>query len=139
MIKFIWAVVCERISIEQSTNSVSYLTCIEGVTVTQLPAAVLALALGSRWFKTTNEKVKIDIRLDLLAPDNRETRLIEGDQTIEMENHRIFFQLNGLTFDVPGIYKFRLSFKETNDWIIAQEIPLTVILAPKEPKNEIAR
>ena len=54
MIKHIWSVLCERISIDQYSNLASYLSCIEGITIKKLPFTFPSLAFGSRWYKVEN-------------------------------------------------------------------------------------
>ena len=132
MVKHIWSVLCERISIDQESKLVSYLSCVEGITAVELPAAINNLAFGSRWYKDGESEEILRFRLMLLSPDGTEQILLDsGDQIITNNNHRTNIILNGFNFEQGGNYTFRLHQKLDKKWVVVNETPLNVTLKPK--------
>ena len=137
MIQHIWSVLCERISTDQDTNLVSYLTCIEEITVSQLPFAIPLLALGSLWQTDRPFKDVLKARLLLNSPDGSEKILIETEASIfQKERHRINIILNGIPFDKFGKYIFKVQMKLKEEWKTAAEIPLKVGMQVEPHKSD---
>jgi len=131
MVKHIWSVLCERASVDQNTNLVSYLTCTEGLTAKKLPAIIQNLALGSRWHGKPNDKFRL--RLLLFRPDRTKKQLLETeDHVFKDSNHRTFIILDGLPLEQGGDYIFRLEIRTAKDWKVVHDIPLSVISEDKE-------
>jgi len=129
MIKHIWSILCERISIDKETNLLSYLTCVEEVTVTQLPVSSPLLAFGTLWQTDSPSQEKLIFRLILIMPDGSEKILIESkDFVFEKERHRTNIILNGLTFDQTGPHIFKMQKKLEKDWDTVAEIPMKIKL-----------
>lgn len=129
MIKHIWSILCERISVDQQTNLVSYLTCIEEIAVAKLPAIHSFFALGSTWRTDHPGEDIIKIRLVQISPDGSKKTLIEtNDFKLETERHRTNLVLNGIPFDQAGTYVFRIESQSGSAWKTEAEIPLRVIL-----------
>jgi hypothetical protein len=136
MFKHVWSVLCERISIDQNTNLVSYLTSTEGFTTESLPIAVLNLAYGTRWYKEGDGEEILRIRLFLVAPDGSEKELITGEQKSKANNHRTNIMLNGLFFEQSGDYMFKLQMQEDDKWVTVHEMPLTISVKTPEKTND---
>jgi Family of unknown function (DUF6941) len=129
MIKHIWSVLCERISVDQQTNLVSYLTCIEEITIAKLPAMHSLFALGSIWRTDHPGEDILKIRLIQISPDRSKKTLIETDDfKLEKERHRTNLILNGIPFDQAGTYVFRIESQSEAIWKTEAEIPLKVTL-----------
>jgi len=127
MIKHIWSILCERISVDQQTNLVSYLSCIEEITVTQLPAIHSLFALGSIWQTDRPGEDILKIRLVRISPDGLKNTLIETDDfKLDTERHRTNLILNGILFDQAGTYVFRVESRLKAAWKTETEIPLKV-------------
>ncbi|GBD98430.1 hypothetical protein BMS3Abin07_00444 [bacterium BMS3Abin07] len=141
MVKHIWSVLCERISIDQETKLASYLTCIEGIVAVELPAVINNLAFGSRWYKDGESEETLRFRLMLLSPDGTEEILIDSrSQNINSDNHRTNIILNAMDFKQSGNYTFRLYQRLDKKWVVVNEIPLNITLKPeaktKTPNKE---
>lgn len=135
MIVHIWSVLCERISIDRDTNLVSYLTCIEEITVARLPFICPLLAFGSLWQTNRPSKDVLKFRLLLISPEGSEKVLIESeDYVFEKERHRTNIILNGIPFEHPGTYLFRIQKKQAKEWEMMAEIPMKIILLPDSAK-----
>jgi hypothetical protein len=138
MIQHIWSILCERISTDHDTNLVSYLTCIEEITVNQLPFAIPLLALGSLWQTDRPSKDVLKERLILVSPEGSEKTLIEPEDCIfEKERHRINIILNGIPFDKFGKYIFKVQIKAKEEWKTVAEIPLKVGMQTNADKSKV--
>lgn len=133
MIDHIWSVLCERISVDQQSNLQSYLTCIEDITVQQLPARILRISFASRWFKKSDSKNNFSFRLSLVHPGGTEEVLIKyNDMKFDpkFENIHLNFILDNLLIKEEGLHTFRLERKRDNDWQMVSKTPLKVQLIP---------
>jgi hypothetical protein len=135
MVKHISSVLCERISIDQNTNLVSYLTSIEEITVQGLPFIIPLLAFGSLWH-TNEKKDTIQLRLRLVSPDKTDKVLIEPPKVdFSTARYRSNIILNGLKFEQSGTYTFQLELlPDTDKWETVSEIPLDIKV--KSPMEE---
>ncbi len=125
MIKHIWTILCERVSIDRETNLLSYLTCIEEISAKQFPATHQILSIGSIWHTDNPGNEVLKLKVTLTAPDSSEIDLIEPkDIIVEKERHRTNIVLQNLRFEKAGVYIFKIKFKQNNAWITASEIPL---------------
>jgi hypothetical protein len=136
MIKHIWSILCERISIDQETNLVSYLTCVEEITANKLPAVHPLFAMGSIWHTDCPGEDMLKIRLVCISPDGTRRDLIETKEfKLDKERHRTNLILNGISFDQAGKYMFRLESKSEKGWKTETEIPIKISVKAKEPKG----
>lgn len=135
MIKHLWSISCEKIIIDQKTNLISYLTCIEELVAKKLPAVGSLFALGSLWQTDSPKEDILKFRWILVSPKGIEKEMFESkDFILEKERHRTNIILNGISFDSTGIYIFRLQTKLNEKWKTATEIPLKVSLKPNKKK-----
>jgi len=140
MLKHIYSVLCERISTDENTHLVSYLSCVEGLTTTKLPVRLQNLAFGSRWHKYGESEEILKFRLSLVSTTGEEKVLIESEElTVRSDNHRINIALEGLLFEQAGIYTFRLRKQENGKWVVVHEIPLKVELKSSDMKKELIK
>jgi hypothetical protein len=129
MIKHIWSILCERISVDQQTNLVSYLTCIEEIALAKLPAIHSLFSLGSIWRTDHPGEDSLKIRVVQIYPDGSKKTIIEtNDFKLEKERHRTNLILNGIPFDQAGTHIFRIESQSDAAWKTEAEIPLKVIL-----------
>lgn len=136
MLKHMWSVLCERISIDRHSNLCSYLSCIEAITTSSLPAVIQNLSFGCRWNKSGESKETLRLKLTVISPDGKEIPLIESaESVIEGKNHRVNFILNGMSFKQNGIYTFRLKRHVGNKWSKVQDIPLNVFLKDADKES----
>jgi hypothetical protein len=131
---------CERISIDQETNLVSYLTCIEEISVTQLPVIHPLFAIGSIWKTDRPGDDVLKVRLVRISPDGQENELIEtSDFRLEKERHRTNIILNGISFDQVGTYIFKVQSRTDGTWKPEAEIPLSILLRAEGYKDRQPR
>lgn len=137
MAKHLWSVLCERISIDQRTNLVSYLTCMEGVTARQLPGAVPTLAIGSLWQRDSDEEHSFVFKLVVVSPDKSEKMLLQGSQDFgPTEKARTNFVMDGFPIEQTGQYVFRIETQNVSDWECRAMLPLDVTLHTGEQAGE---
>ena len=123
MIKHIWSLICQNIIVDRNTNSISYINCLEELTVPPLPVD-FSLSLGIFTHIDPIEVFKIRIRLK--KPDGTIKELIvTEDYKLKTKKNRINFIL-GITFDSSGEYHFLIDIKTDNVWESFNEIPLEV-------------
>lgn len=132
MFKHVWSVLCERVSVDQNTNLVSHLTCVEGVDTVQLPFLLPVLTYASRWYKDDDSEKSLKAKLVLVAPDSSETTLAEGELKTSLRNQRLNIFFAGLTISQNGIYKFKLLQENEGHYLIVHEMPFGVKLVSKE-------
>lgn len=131
MLKHVWTVLCERVTIDKESGLVSYSTCVEAISGAELPAAPPLLALGSRWHNSKKDPAPLDIKLVLVAPDGKESVLLEvPTQTVGgSSDHRTIFSLNGIGFKAYGVYVFVVQQRIGKKWQVVAEIPINVTKA----------
>ena len=132
MFKHVWSVLCERVSVDQQSNLVTHLTCVEGIDTMQLPFPLLSLTYATRWYKDDDSEGSIKARLMHIAPDGSETKLAEGELKTVIRNQRFNILLNGLVISQSGTHKFKLLQEHEGHWIVAHEMPFNVKLVTKE-------
>lgn len=133
MIRHVWSILCERIIIDQKTNLISYLTCIEELVAEKLPAVGSLFALGSLWQTDSPKEDILKFRWILVSPKGLEKKMIESkDFNLEKERHRTNIILNGISFDRTGIYIFRLQTEHNKKWKTITEIPIKVLIKAKK-------
>ncbi len=129
MVTHIWSILCERISIDRETNLASYLTCIEEITVTQLPFANPLFSLGTLWKTDAPQKDVLKFRVMLISPEKSEKLLLESkDYIFEKERHRANIILNGISFERDGTHIFRIQRKINKEWHTVSEIPIKIVV-----------
>lgn len=139
MFNHVWSVLCERISVDKDTGLISYLTSVEDITAQKLPSIIKNLSFGSRWFKMSDSKDILNIRLSLIRPDETEQELIKTDDLKidpKLDNIRLNFALDNLQVKEKGIYVFRLERKKDNNWQVVSETPLKVQFVPANNTRE---
>lgn len=129
MLKHVWSVLCERVSVDRHTNLCSYLSCIEAVTTKNLPAVMQSLTYGCRWNKDDDPKEVLKVKLIVISPDGKEIPLVESaESVIERKNHRLNIILDGMSFKHAGVYTFRLKRNIDGKWSKVHDTPLSVVL-----------
>ena len=132
MIQHIWSVLCERISTDQISNLISYLTCIEEITVSQMPIVIPHLALGSQWITNLPTKDMLELKLLLISPEGIEKQLIVTKSLkFDKERTRTNVLLNGIKFESCGTYSFKIQMKVKDTWQTIGEIPLKIRMKEK--------
>jgi len=132
MIQHIWSILCERISTDQKSNLVSYLTCIEEITVSQVPAVIPHLAIGSQWITDLLTKDVLEFKLLLISPEGSEKLLIDFKSLkFDKVRTRTNIILNGIKFESCGTYYFKIQMKVKDSWQTSSEIPLAIRMKEK--------
>ena len=127
MARNLWSVLCERITVDQRTNLISYLTCIEGVTTLQLPGTVPTLAIGTAWLREGDNDKAFVFRLVVVNPDNSEKVLMEGSQEFASgQRARLGFVMDGFPIQQTGQYVFRIETKSDGNWEVRATLPMDV-------------
>lgn len=134
--KCMWAILCERISIDQETNLVSYLTCVEGVVTIGLPLNIRNLSFGSTWLKEKLGTEIFAVRFSIVKP-NGSRQVIKVTDPIETnkDNYRLNIFLDGMKLNEAGVFFFKLDMQDGDNWIEVASVPLNVKLVTPEAVN----
>ena len=129
----IWSVLCERVSIDQKTNLVSHLSCMEGITARQLPSAVPALAIETLWLRDGDEEDKAVFRLVVVNPDKSEKVLVQGSTEFgPNDKAHLTIGMDGFPVLQTGRYFFRIESQNGANWEIKASLPMDVGLATNQ-------
>ncbi|HUD11334.1 MAG TPA: hypothetical protein VMS08_02910 [Candidatus Saccharimonadia bacterium] len=142
MIKHLWSVLANEVSVDQRTNNLSIFGVLEELTIPvpediRLPTLVpLKHTIVSLWQKTRGEEVNFSLSVQIIAP-NGDT-LGEVIQPVKIlpqhRRTRSIIQMDRFPLTGPGEYVFRVAAKlvdQEKETVYAQ-LPLDVII----PKTE---
>ncbi|MFH1652852.1 MAG: hypothetical protein ABIE74_02240 [Pseudomonadota bacterium] len=134
MIKHGWSVICERTIIDNTTNNVSLINCIEQVTCSTLPVVLPQFSLCSYFYNSAEKSSnKLTIRMKLKNPDGSDNILAKAPLSIDMKKtrQRIKMELSGIMLKQAGIYYFSIEQKNNNSWKTIAELPLELVYKPQ--------
>lgn len=125
--KHVWSVLCERVSTDRATNTLSLLTCLEELTVAEVPAAVPNATIGTLWFKESDGPEQLSIRFSVENPEGLLTVLHEGQLEVTKQRQRANLAMANFTFKLTGVYFFRVYQEQnTDEWVEVSCTPVVV-------------
>ena len=126
MIKNIWCVICQYM-ITSNQNLVSYINCLEEITVPKLPVSIPPVTLGSLWEKSGAEAVIFKVRGWVELPSGTKKYNFEtADIKFDKKKHRVNFVIEGLQLEEEGVYNFAIECFDGGKWNFVKRIPLYV-------------
>jgi hypothetical protein len=126
--RHVLSILCERISTDRDTNSVSYLTCIEQASSATLPAAISTVSLGTLWHNDDNGPTSLEMRVVLVTPSGKEGEVVHvGPAPVEHRVQRVNVSLDGLRLGEPGLFELRVEQMVNESWQVEARIPLLLI------------
>lgn len=129
MATFQWGVICQRVIIDEKTNTVSYITAIEQITPSELPAPLPQMAIGSLW-RREEEGETIEVRMT--AVDDTGEMLAQTEAGVftfdEAKRWRVEVSLQGIEVQRSGTVFFRLEKRQEyeDEWVTEAELPLDI-------------
>lgn len=121
MIKHVWSLICQNIIVDRNTNLISYINCLEELTVPTFPFSA-QVNLGI--FVHIDPIEVFRLRIQLKKPDSSVKELVvTEDYKMKVKKNRINFIL-GISFESVGMYSFLVELKTDNTWELLNEIPL---------------
>jgi hypothetical protein len=133
MARHMWTVVCQAIITDQVTNGVSYIQSIEGLTVSNFPAAT-QLAVGTLWHREGDE-VAITARARILSPDGAVAAEVSQPPrplgaAARLRQNSFF---GGFPITAAGEYLVVVEQQRNGEWVREFSMPLPVqLVAPAE-------
>ena len=126
MIENIWSIVCADIITDNRTNLVSYINCLEELSVPKLPVVVPLISVGTLWEKS-DEDDNLTIKVNLESPAGSKKELFKSESLkMEKKRHRVNVEIGGLTFEETGIYNFIIEYLNKKEWKVAKKIPIHI-------------
>lgn len=127
---------CERVIIEQGTNTVSLIGLLQGMSV-EVPADLPKDALApQQWFafalwqrEETDHGRRFQQRVTLESPGGRHVIDVLTDFEMSKDFHRNIGAIPGFPISESGVYTLRLAFREmsTETWTTAGAFPIPLI------------
>lgn len=136
--KNIWSILCTRSIIDQRTNALSLIDCIDELTVTfskpeEMSAAQknipIALEVVSLWHDEAKESERIlDYVIEISDPQGKKIGEFKNQAKMEAGKTRLraITGINGLQLTSEGKYLFKVLLQETNELKPISEIPIDV-------------
>jgi len=151
MIKHIWTILCRRSVIDSETNNLSIYDILEQLTidikikkdrkdkVTKINVPI-EYEVVSLWTKSP-KATEFDggIKLEIINSEEKIEKTFEQPLKLAKDKSRLRsrIRIKGFVVEKPGIYIFRISYRENNrdKYIKAADIPLEIILKKEEVEN----
>lgn len=123
---------CERASIDKTTEALILTHCIETIGTDKLPAHIPRLFIVATWLNVgDNAKTEnAHVRVSLLPP--HESQLILGEMTNEVapgDSLKLVGEI-AIQLSSAGLYMFQLEREEENKWVLVGEFPVVVKITP---------
>lgn len=128
MAKLIWAVLCQRILLDQDTQFLSYIDVVDGVALPSFPNVAPLILVGTLW-QLEEAPPPLEVRIRLYTPDG--SLLMESNPCApeikpEHKRMRIGIGLAGFPLASPGRYEFGVEQHVNGQWIEATRVPFDV-------------
>jgi len=148
-IKHVWTILCQKVTVDQSTKSTSLVDLLESVTVNmkandpeksipdekELAKTVKKVPINfkivSQWY-TAGEKHEGDDKVRVVVLDPKEKQLGEFKLNMNAAEghhfHRTILELNEMLMTTSGIYMFEIQVKGGTDYFTVSSVPLNLNL-----------
>lgn len=136
--KNIWTILCTRSIIDQRTNALSLIDCVDELTVTfskleEMSAPQknipIVLEVVSLWHDEAKESERIlDYVIEISDPQGKKIGEFKNQAKIEAGKTRLraITGINGLQLTNEGQYLFKVLLQEANELKLISEIPIDV-------------
>jgi hypothetical protein len=143
MINHVFSVLCNKSSIDIDSNTVSILEVLEQLTIFTDQAKGILLPIHFELFSLLTRAQKEQpaqgqLRINFCDPSG--ARVNQQELAVDLSSV-IFFRtrtrFNGLELNDPGIYKFVVELKQSEEtpWVEVAQLPLLVIYQPPSGKK----
>lgn len=142
MIKHIWSVLCQKSSVDQTSNNVSLFDVFEALEVGINPTSNMKVSdnpefnipiqyqIVSLWTITDDKNNEGEVRIILIGPDGKEKILIDSELKFPTGKRRMrsINQIQGLPLNKSGDYHFIVELKQEEKFQKVADLPLEVKL-----------
>lgn len=138
-IKHIWTVICQKSSVDQSSNILSLFEILEKVDINLDPTSpkipedgVFSIPFNyeivSYWRRTSSQDAKGEARIVIFSPEDIELSSFPVQINIadKLKAYRVIAKINGLKFTTSGEYRIQIQQKVGKDFDIVSEVPFEI-------------
>ena len=139
MAELVYAVLCQRVIIDQATNFVSYIDVLDGVSVPKLPYAVPPTMIGTIW-QVSNEN-RLEMRVRVVGPDGHELADAIANPLDLKPSHqrgRMNVRVPGYEAASCGTYLVEIDLLTNGVWKQRSQLPLQISLTESVATLETA-
>ncbi len=127
MIRNVWTILCRDIIVDQESNSISYIRCIEEGAAESVPVQIGPIFLGTLWEVIGSPPVSVGFRVVLVSPAKTSQVILQTKPIVlEGARHRLNFRINALRLEEFGMYMLRVEFNPGKKWETASALPLLI-------------
>lgn len=128
MPKLVSAVICERILTDESTNRVSYIDVLDGLTARLLPAGLPRVYVATVWRRSDDEvPEELRVRFRLLPPNSSKPAAEHITEGIDIKRrHRVNLNLQGAQIATTGEYTVAVDYGDGDKWRNASKLPFVI-------------
>ena len=139
MATLVYAVLCQRVIIDQATNFVSYIDILDGVNVPKLPFAAPPSTVGTIW-RIENEN-RLEMRVRVVSPDGQElTGATANPLDLKPTHQRGRMNVRVPSYEAPtsGTYSIEIDLWTDEGWQMRCQLPFQINLTESATKSEEA-
>lgn len=126
MAKLVWAVLCERVIVDQDTNQVSYIDLTEALQARSLPSGLPRLFAATLWARE-EEAEELQVRFRLLPPGSTKAITEFETEAITLnKRQRINLNLQGAPVTVEGEHTVTVDYWDGQRYRTAARLPLFI-------------
>lgn len=134
MAELVYAVLCQRVIVDQATNFVSYIDILDGVNVPKLPFAAPPSMVGTIW-RVENEN-RLEMRVRVVSPKGQAlTEAIANPLDLKPTHlrGRMNVRVPGYEAADPGIYRVEIDLLRDGSWEQRSDLPFQINLTESVP------
>lgn len=138
MAKLMWAVLAQRVLVDQVTNTVSYIETVEQLETRSLPSDLPRVFVGTTWLRKEEGELS-HIRFRVLTPSGKEIVNLEASNPVDFSNnkrHRINVDLRGMPVTEAGRFHVEVDQQIDDVWRVEASVPFDVIHNPEAPEAD---
>lgn len=127
MVRNVWSVLCRDVLVDQESNSVSCIRCLEEGATAALPVRIGPIYLATLWEKEGDEPEAVTARVTLESPGGEQRVLLQTNPlTFARPLQRLQFRIAELSINEFGRFRVHLECRQGEEWNRAASLPLLV-------------
>lgn len=134
MAELVYAVLCQRVIVDQATNFVSYIDILDGVNVPKLPFAAPPSMVGTIW-RVEGEN-RLEMRVRVVGPNGQAlTEAIANPLDLKPTHLRGRMNVRVPGYDAAdsGTYRVEIDLLRNGSWEQRRELPFQINLTESVP------
>ena len=127
MAKLVWALICQRVLLDQPTNRMSYIDALDAVSLAQFPVKAPQVLLTSVWQRGAESRLEMKVRVYSPAGSMLTEAVASPlDFSPEHRRARMSVAIGGFDIETPGRYEFAIETPNSGNWTEVQRVPFDV-------------